>query len=302
MRKLYILTFFLLLSTVAAFGQQYPQYSMYMFNGLVLNPAYAGSRENVSMVGILRRQWVGLDGGPATESFSIHGPSRNLRHGFGATIYNDKVGVEKQFNVNFSYAYRILTGENSALSLGLSGEMNNYRLDMAEAFPNDPTLAANSINVWQPNVGTGVYFNSRRLYVGASIPHLLENNRYDGTTNGVTSTQVRHYLLTGGIVLGGKAVKFKPSTLIKVVPGSPLSVDLNGSFLFADKLWLGASWRLKDAVAVIFEWQVTNAFRFGYAYDFGISDLRPVHSGSHEFMLGIDFRSRGKGHISPRYF
>ncbi|MCB9235626.1 MAG: type IX secretion system membrane protein PorP/SprF [Bacteroidia bacterium] len=295
-----------ILVSLQAFGQQDPQYSMYMFNGQVLNPAYAGSRENVSTTLLMRWQWVGFDGAPATQSFSINGPSRNLHHGFGLSFFNDKIGQTRNSAINVDYAFRILMGENSALSLGLRGTVANLSRDLTSIDPSGGTDGnfSQNVNLWQPNVGTGIYFNSRRLYLGASVPHLIENKWHaDPNVNPAASgVYSRHFLFTAGIVLGGDAVKFKPSALLKIVPNAPMSLDLNGAFLFADKLWIGGSWRMNDAVVGMLEWQVSKAFRLGYAYDYGISDLKPAHNGSHELMLGFDFNFKGNSMVSPRYF
>ncbi|MEM7036971.1 MAG: type IX secretion system membrane protein PorP/SprF [Bacteroidota bacterium] len=292
---------------MAASAQQVPMYSQYMFNGLVLNPAYAGSKGYISSTLIVREQWTGIDEAPSTQSFSFHGPSRNLRHGFGFTFVNDKAGAINDMNLAVDYAYRIPVGKTGALSFGLEAGVNNYRANYdglrTETDATDIAIVANNVNLWLPDVNFGIYYDSRRFYIGASARHLVPNNLHDTGAGDFESIRERHYLATAGVVIDlGRDVKFKPSTLVKYHPAAPLQADLNASFLFREKLWTGVSWRSFDAVAFILEWQATKAFRLGYSYDLSTSRLQGISGGSHEFMLGFDLHFRGRGNVSPRFF
>lgn len=318
MKKILLLVGMLVLS-VAAFGQQDSHYSMYMFNGFVLNPAYAGSRDNASAVLLHRQQWVGLEGAPRTTSFSLNTPTANLRHGLGVSFVNDKIGPIGKSDIGFSYAYRILTGENSALALGLSGQVTNFRttfsnLDLVAVDPvtgapmynpSDPSFSGNDLNTWLPNFGTGIYFNSRRFFIGASMPRILSNQLNDDDINGGVSVAQQRpvFFATTGFVLDlGSAVKFKPSVLAKKTAGTDFEFDINGSFLLKEKLWLGVSYRTEDALVFLAEFQPTPAFRFGYAYDRTLTGLNQFSSGSHEFMIGFDFSFQRSDITSPRFF
>ena len=308
----------MLMLTLTAFGQQDSHYSMYMFNGFVLNPAYAGSREQASAVLLHRMQWIGMDGAPRTTSFSINAPTTNLRHGLGVSFVNDKVGPIGKSDIGFSYAYRILLGESSALSLGLNGQITNYRTNLnglnlvgvdpvtgAPTTVSDPTFSGNDINTWFPNFGTGIYFNSKRFYAGLSVPRIMNQNLYDDDITAGSSAAAQRALFfgTAGVVIDlGKSVKFKPSVLAKKTQGTDFEFDLNGSFLFKDLFWVGMSYRTEDALVFMAEVQPTPAFRFGYAYDRTLTDLNQFSSGSHEFMIGFDFSFRKKDLISPRLF
>lgn len=312
--KKYILTLLIAVMTLPLAAQQDPQYSQYMFNGLVLNPAYAGSREYFSATFLYRAQWLGMDGGPRTQSLGIHAPSANLRHGFGLNFFNDKVGVSSATSLRLAYAFRIPIGERANLSLGLEGSFENFRNNYSQlrivqpnGSPADGVFTDTpDSRLWAPNVGTGAYFQSKHLYLGASVPRLLtvaETER--DNQNGIADNGGRlpQYLFTGGGMIPlGRSVKFKPSFLVKATANSPVSVDLNGSFLFADMIWVGASYRINDAAVFMLELWPAKNLRIGYAYDLTISELADYNSGSHEFMIGFDFDWYKKNYISPRYF
>lgn len=309
MKKITIIALGFMLA-VNGFAQQDPQYSQYMFNGLVLNPAYAGTRGHFSAVAIAREQWVNLDGAPSTQSFSFNGTSRNRKHGFGFSLQNDKIGVTSNTGVSAVYAFRIPVAEESFLSFGLQGSLDNYRanfndvrLDFAgDPQVNDPAFTGNQVNLLLPNAGAGVFFHTRKFYLGASTPKLIRQNLYDANT-GSQAVQVGHYFFTGGLVFNlSDFVKFKPSFLAKYQSVSGAQFDVNAQFLLADRLWLGASYRTEDAMVFMAEFQITQVFRLGYAYDMTTSSLRSYQGGSHEFMLGLDLDVKRSKMISPRYF
>jgi type IX secretion system PorP/SprF family membrane protein len=303
MKRALLLISFLAAGAIQLLAQQDPHYSQYMFNGLVLNPAYAGSREQVSINALYRRQWAGLDGAPTTQSLSVHGPSRNLRHGFGLSLFNDAIGATRQMNVSATYAFRIAMGEKAHLALGLQGSLLNYRADFASIKlkdPNDPAYTNENINLLLPNAGAGIYFNTQSFYAGVSVPHLFNHNLTDDASDAVQSLHVQG---TAGVILKvSDQVKFKPSTMIKYVPGAPVTLDLNANFLFADRFWLGAGYRRGESVVGMVEWWITKQLRLGYAYDYLLNDLNKVSNGSHEIMLGFDFSFDKRKMVSPRYF
>lgn len=296
--------------SLGLYGQQDPQYSQYMFNHLALNPAYAGSWGYLTSTFIYRKQWVNLNGAPTTQSFTFHAPSRNQRHGFGASFFNDQIGVTRHTNLNLSYAYRIPLGGNANLALGLSGAIGNVNNQLGGVRTGsvitgglaDPAFQGD-VNVWLPNAGTGLFFSTKHFYLGLSAPDLIEND-LQGDNTSSRASESRHYFATTGLVIGkdDAMVKFKPSVLLKFQPNSPMTFDLNAHFLFADKFWLGASYRLDDAIVGMVEWQISSWLRIGYAYDYTISDLSSYTSGSHEFMLGLDLNFKRQGIVSPRWF
>lgn len=286
-------------------AQQDPLYSQYMFNGLVLNPAYAGSRESASLTLIARRQWTGLDGAPSTGSLSFHSPSRNDRNGYGFTFVYDQFTPVRRMDFRGSYALRIPLGK-SWLSVGVQGGFDQIKADfntVSVKNPNDPAFSGNVFNILRPAAGTGIYFRSDNVYAGFSVPNVIPYSLHPKVAETLESRRYTHYLLTGGLVLPlGSAVKFKPSFLARMVAGAPVSLDLNGSFLFAEKLWIGGSWRMKDALVGILELNITPQLRLGYAYDYSISGLGSYQRGGHEFMLGFDFGVEKDRMLSPRNF
>ena len=321
----YILFFVLMLTGVGAWAQQDAQYSMYMFNGLVLNPAYAGSRENLSMTLIGRKQWLGFDGSPVGGSFSVHGPTRNLRHGLGGFVSYDKVGPISNINATFAYAFRIpLNQKNAVLALGIQGSFANYRANfsgvnlgdptwttaggVAAIDPNDPAFNGNSnVSLFQPNAGAGIRFSNKWMYAGASIPHFINNRLFAPEQqigdDKLLSRRYYHYLFQAGFIIPfGKQIKFRPSTFIKYVPAAGVQLDVNASFLFVEKFWVGASYRLQEGFIFMAEWNISKSLRVGYAYDLTTSGMKSYTTGSHEIMLGFDFNFNKKSMISPRYF
>jgi type IX secretion system PorP/SprF family membrane protein len=294
------------------YAQQDAMYSQYMFNHLALNPAYAGKDGFLTGVLLFRKQWVGLDGAPSTASFAMHAPSRNDRHGYGLQLVNDEIGVTRNTTLNLNYAFRIHMGENAVLALGLLGSLTNYNADFNSVRTGsdidpangiDPAFNGNNINLMIPNAGAGLFFHTKRFYLGASAPRLIEQHLSDKGTSS-EALQSRHYFATTGLVIGADhaAVKFRPSILAKYQPAAPIQFDFNAHFLFADKFWLGASYRTRDAVVFMAELNLSTWLRLGYAYDYSITDLSNFTTGSHEFMLGFDLNFNKRAMISPRYF
>ncbi|MGI9543981.1 MAG: PorP/SprF family type IX secretion system membrane protein [Cyclobacteriaceae bacterium] len=287
-------------------AQQEVMFTQYMFNGLALNPAYAGSHESVSLTLLARDQWSGIDGAPNTQTFSIHSPINKKNIGLGLQVIRDKISVFNQIGVNASYAYRIPT-EKGKLSLGLQAGFTSYQADFTQLSTDQGGSQVFGANVskFLPNFGAGVYYYSKKYYLGFSIPQLISNGLNESVV-GVDSDarQRRHYFLTGGYVFElNRNVKFKPNLLLKAVAGAPIELDVNGSFLFNDVLWLGLSWRSFADIDALLEVQLTPELLLGYSYDFAnTTDLRRVNSGSHELMLNYRLRYTRRTMLSPRYF
>lgn len=294
-----------LTSTVSA--QHDPMYSQYMFNGLVLNPAYAGSRDQISMALIGRRQWTGMEGAPSTESFGIHTPFRGGHGGVGMTLVHDQIGWTEDIDLNVNYAFRFPIKDKVQLAMGVLGGVKYHQVAFSQISthdPGDPAFTGQDLRVWKPNFGTGLYLHSKRFYFGASAPNLLANRQArqlpDGTEEGVSTNH--YYLTTGAVIDLANGVKTKPSILMKGVRGAPLGWDFNLSFLFADRIWVGASYRLQDAWVLMAELQVTQQIRIGYAFDRTVSPLLDYSNGTHEFRLGIDLKVNKNRIESPRLF
>lgn len=304
MKKIYLqnLIIALLLLPVVASAQQQALYTQYMFNGLVINPAYAGTGEALSMTAQARWQWVGLEGAPTTQTFSAHTPVRDKNIGLGLTVSHDAIGITKQTSVFGAYAYRIPIG-GGFLSMGLQGGFSllkgNY--DDVYTLNADPAFQQLS-SEFLPNIGAGVFYYNAVFYAGFSSPLLLESKARSGGAD--VFMQRRHYFLTSGMVFNlSRNVKAKPNILVKAIEGSPLSLDYNINFLFHDILWFGVSYRTPESICFLAELNINKKLRAGYSYDRVIeSALKTVAVSSHEIMLNYRIALEKKGIVNPRLF
>lgn len=306
-------------------AQQDAHYSLYMFNGLFLNPAYAGSHESIDMMAIYRHQWAGIDGAPRTGNGSIHAPLRRNQYALGLTLSGDRLGLTHSLSATASFAYRIPIKSKVKIALGVSATGTYYQQRSSEAIPTelqaqgyfDQMFAVNR-SFFLPNVGVGIYVYAKRWYVGFSAPHLIPmslNQAFKaGVTDGV-ARQYNHYIGTGGVMIGKETskVKFRPSVMVKYVKGTYKNIpdfDLSAGLLFVDRFWLGATYRLasgldnkKGTAAIVwFECKITHRLRIGYGFEYALNDLRQyATAGTHDIMLGYEFNKKGKRFVSPRY-
>lgn len=289
---------------LASQAQQQVMFTQYMFNGLVLNPAYAGSHESISVTALSRIQWVGIDGAPNTQTFSIHSPVPGKNVGLGAFFVRDNIGVTTQNNFYLSYAYRMQMSKG-ILSFGLQGGFSDTSVSYDELGTFDSNLAG-SESTFNPNFGAGLFYSTDRFYAGASVPYIMQNGGNDegnSLPGDIETEQIQHYYVTTGAVFDlSHLIKLKPSILVKAVTGAPVEFDFNANVLFDEKLWVGVSYRSFDSIDLLLELQLNQQLRLGYAYDFTTSDLRKVNSGSHEIMLNYRFVFSKSKIVTPRYF
>jgi type IX secretion system PorP/SprF family membrane protein len=300
------LVFLAVMAGQSCLGQQDPHHTQYLFNGMAINPAYAGSRGTIAGTFMYRKQWAGFDGAPQTQSLSAHTPAGQGKYGFGLTLINDQIGYLGQQWIQGSYAFRFQAGPGK-LALGLQAGLLNFRMRWEEVRAVDQIDAVFALapqSMVLPNVGTGIYYHTDRFYLGVSAPHLLESKLLDPNPARTELARLyRHFYLTGGYVLGhNNAVQWKPSFLVKYIPGQPVQADFNLMALFRKKYWLGVSYRPGDAVSAMFDFQIAKYFRLGYAYDYTLSGLSSFQSGSHELYLGFELVSSKSKYKSPRYF
>lgn len=307
----FILRFFLMMLTVfTAFGvqaQQDPMYTQYMENLSILNPAYVGSKDFLSAMAVSRNQWVSMPGAPDTRTIAVSSPVSSTNMGLGLSFLSDRIGVTKQNGVYLDYAYRLNFSGGRVLSLGLKGGINFYEAGLTGLQtndPNDPVFSQDINRKFLPNLGVGAFFSAERYYFGLSAPKLIENkiNANGYSTQSISREQIHLFFMTGYVFDINKIVKFKPSVLTSFVANAPVSLNLTGTFLFYDRLWLGAMYRFGDSFGGLFQIQVTNQLKVGYSYDLSINQLSAYNNGTHEIMIVYDF-SFGQGKIrSPRYF
>ena len=299
--------FFILMLTLIVnelSAQQQVMFTQYMFNGLAINPAYAGHAEALSVTALGRYQWVGVDGAPNTQTLSVHSPITKNKIALGALFVRDKIGVTTQNGLFTSYAYRVKFNEKATLSMGVQLGFTDFRTNNAglRRSSNDPMTSNEEIRGFMPNLGAGVFFSTQRFYLGVSSPFIL--NKVVGNENdGQGAKQIRHlFAMTGFVIDINRSLKLKPSGLLKVVAGAPIEMDLNANLLIEDIFWVGVSWRSFDSIDLLLEMQLNSNLRLGYAYDYTTTDLGKVNSGSHEIMVNYILSFSKKRVITPRYF
>ena len=287
------------MSASTIFGQQDPQYTQYMYNMNILNPAYAGSMGVGSIGALGRTQWVGVDGAPQTFTLAAHTPLGN-NLGVGLSVIHDEIGPVKEDNLYLDLSYTIKTSEEGRLAFGIKAGVTFLDVRQLSLSNVDPLNVP--VNQVSPNFGAGLYYYTNKFYLGLSAPNFLETlhlEKGNGTVS--TASENMHYFLTSGYVFDlTENLKLKPSTMLKAVSGSPLSVDLSANLLINEKFEIGLSHRLDDSLSGMLGFQVDRNFRIGYAYDHTISNYSDYNSGSHEIMLLFNFNR--KNLKSPRFF
>lgn len=299
----------LLLVAITSFGQQEPMFTQYMNNPQLLNPAYAGSHGNINFNGIFRKQWVGtgLDWQPTTTSLSVSSPVYDYRFGLGLDFINDKIGPLQETSLFLDYAYQVNLSNNSTLALGVKTGFYMYQLDMT----NLSTTEYDEYIVYEPlvqklffNAGVGAYYFTDKFFAGVSIPKLLRNSlTEDDNTYEILSKMERHLYVTTGYVFELNAdFKLKPTFMFRTVGGSPGSYEFTATVIMKDKLWLGAMYRLGDAVAAHARIEIRDGFQIGYSYDLTTSELCQYNKGTHEIFFSYTIKKKEKRILSPRYF
>lgn len=284
-------------------AQQDPQYTQYMYNMNVVNPAYAGSKESLSITGLYRNQWSGISGNPVTFTFAAHAPVGN-KVGLGLSAIKDELGPINETNVFADFSYTLDLGSTVKLALGLKAgvtfhEVGLRGLDLQD--PGDPFLSEN-INNTYPNIGAGAFLYGDNFYFGFSVPNMLRSVHLD--ENGMKyGSETNHYFATAGYVFQlAENFKLKPSVMVKSAFDAPVSYDANLNALFYDRFELGASYRVEDSFSGLVGFQITPNIRIGYAYDHVTSDLKAVGSASHEVILSFDLMFKQRVLRSPRFF
>ncbi len=324
MKKLIVACIALMGLSTGLQAQQDGHYSLYMFNGLFLNPAYAGSREVVDVTAIYRHQWAGIDGAPRTGNISVDGPLRRNNYALGLTLEGDRLGLTTSFSATAAFSYRIPV-RKTKICLGIQASGTYFMQNNTSAIPDeltaqgytDKTFAVNK-SVFIPNVGAGIYVYSRRYYVGFSVPHIIPMQIGKGASASLSqglARQYNHYILTAGVVIGRETsvVKVRPSILMKYVKGLDRNIpdfDASLGLLFADRFWLGGTYRVaagydnKKGTAFIIwtQLKITQSLKVGYGFDWALSGLNTVAKyGSHDIMLGYEFFNKNKRYASPRF-
>lgn len=301
-----ILILVLILSSLLGFSQQDAQFTQYMYNTSNINPAYAGSREVLSIFALHRTQWVGLDGAPITNNININ-TSIGSNIGVGLGIINDRIGVSDENNISVDLSYTIQASENYKLAFGLKASTNilNIAFDKLSYAVADPSFETNLNNKLSPNIGSGVYFYSDNTYLGLSVPNFLETRHYDRTSTinsaKITAQERMHFYFIAGRVFDlSENIQFKPAFLSKIVQGAPLQIDASANFMINEKFILGAAYRWTAAASVMAGFQINESWLIGYGFDLETTRLKAYNSGSHEIFLRYELPKQKIVH--PRFF
>lgn len=302
-----IIVAFFLFCNLATFAQQDPLFTQYMFNKLLINPAYAGSRENFTIDMLDRKQWVNIEGAPETFTVSAHTAMRNKNVGIGMYIVRDVLGASLNQSVMGTYAYRLYFAQSS-LAFGLQFGLKYYDMNWNEIKVKNPDYMFDPQDIRRvtPDANFGIYYQTNQYFLGISSKQLLGNKYgYAIDRGGKTSfsTLTRHFYLMGGFALPlVDKIIFRPSMMAKYTPNAPLQIDVNASILFGDYFWVGASYRSKSAFTVLTEFKISDRLRVGYSFDLYINELQKVNYGSHELRLAFEFPLYESRMRTPRYF
>lgn len=286
-------------------AQQDPQYTQYMYNPAAINPAYAGSVHHLQLFGLYRTQWVGLEGAPKTAYLSATTPLTDNGLGLGVHFKNDRLGVMDENSLSLDLAYSVDLNHQYKLSFGLKGTGSLLDVDYDKLYIYDGTdpISENNIkNKFSANVGAGVYLYSDKAYVGLSVPMILSNNIYNANDYKVMKEKTHFYMMGGYVFDINRDIQFKPATLVKVMTGAPLQVDVTANFLFYNKFTLGAAYRWDASVSGLAGFQITDGLFVGYTYDADTSKLSKYNSGSHEIFMKFELFSNNKRKYAPRFF
>lgn len=303
-----ILSFLLLITSVGIVtGQQRPIQSLYMFDQMLINPAYAGVHVQLSATTIYRNQWVNLPGAPQTFTTSIHSGFLQNRMGLGLMVTSESIGAHENINVYASYSYKIQLPYGGSLSMGLQVGFDYIESDFTKTDPNDPSSNFfQSFSNINPNFGTGVFYTNRSFYAGLSVPYLLNGNLINAIEGEISLAQFsRNYLITAGNTYQlNKDFKIIPSVLVRYEEGAPLTFDVSGNLIIEETVGIGLSYRYFEGIVWMFELKINENFHVGYAYDATTSALGLVSNGSHEIMVNYRIRipRLHKGLACPTYF
>jgi type IX secretion system PorP/SprF family membrane protein len=299
-KKRFFVLFLLVLGT-SGYAQQDAQYTQYMYNTINVNPAYAGNRGVLSIFGLYRTQWVGLDGAPTTSTFSINSPlGSNV--GGGLSFVSDKLGPTVENQISADVSYTIHTSDTYKLSFGMKATADLFNLDASKLTIYQSDLLLQSYKSFSPNIGAGLYLHSDKMYVGLSIPKFFETYRYNDNNVKINKEKMNVYLMGGYVFDLSPSLQFKPAFLFKEVAGAPLQLDVSGNFLFNEKFVLGVAWRWSAAVSAMAGFQITDGMYIGYGYDMETTKLAHYNSGSHEIFLRFELPTKQNRIITPRFF
>ena len=302
MKKLIILLFFICLSKLTD-AQQDAQASMYFFNPLSYNPAYAGTRESFNITAVHRSQWLGWAGAPTTQFLSIHAPIARKKIGLGGNVSYDRIGSRTGFSAVFDFAYHLyLNNKGLKLSMGGSAGLFSNQASFSDLKANDVTDVnyQSSYSSMTSNFGAGLYLHSKNGYLGLSSPRLLDRSL--DKNNGNSFSQKHYYAAAGYVFKMNSVIDLKPSLLYKYTKNGPFALDVNLSAHFYKRFWIGGMFRFNESVGFNCAYTFNDVCQLGYSFDFPYNGLRLNNWGSHELLICFDLKTKNHAFVSPRYF
>lgn len=301
-----ILSIFVLTCPLNLTGQMFPLSDHYDVNALAINPAYAGCQDALSLTASYRNQWVGFEDAPKSYILSVHSPVYNDRIGLGLLVENNSIGIFRETSLFGNYAYRMELGEGKlAMGLGFGVTVSNIAWnELIAADPNDVQLMNASKTALLPNFSFGMYYYTKKYYLGISLPLFLNQELDENTGKYKLSNNFSgcNYFLSGGYEFGiSPHVRFLPSVLIKYHPHNPVQMDLNARFSLKDRIWIGVGYRSRNMLVGMVQCQLNYQLKIGYSYDFNFGEIGKYLNGSHEIVLNYVFRYSRKV-TGPRQF
>lgn len=294
-----------LLITTKVTAQQDPLYNLYYYNQLMINPAYAGLYKDVTLNLISRKQWVGIEGSPLTNFLSFSS-SVGKRFGVGAMVIDDRLGINSSQEGQIAFSFKVISKEETVLSLGVQGGLINYRYDYSKLnleYMDDEDLDMNRTQFSRSNVGTGIFFRTEKFYVGVSVPRILNVQVNDGMT--ASTRYQRHYYISGGFIINNtfkNLVRLKPSFLLRMMPNGQQALDVSLHALFLETIWAGVTVRNFDALGANGQFQVSQRLRVAYSFELPTNSLLSQNFGTHEVSLLLAFSPLGTQQKVVRYF
>lgn len=289
--------------TLFGFAQQDPQYTQYMYNMAIVNPAYVGATEHLNFGLLYRNQWTGISGAPQTSTF-FGNAKINEQIGVGLSVIADQLGPVNETNIYADLAYTVTFNNDNRLAFGLKlgATFHDIGLNNLTVFDANDPFFSSAINSTTPNIGAGLFYYSDNYYAGISVPNLLNSVHLNANGNQLGS-EVQHYFITAGYVFQlSENTKLKPSFLVKSAFNAPTSFDANTNVLLYDKLELGVSYRNDDSFSGLVNFAITPQLNIGYAYDAIRSDIRRFAPSSHEVIIRYQLTKKRQRIISPRFF
>lgn len=307
MKQISVYVFLFFVSIMTCMAQQEAMFSHYMYNTLTVNPAYAGSRDALTITALHRSQWVSFPGAPITQTITLHSPFYRDAVNLGLSVFNDNIGPVNNTSINLDYAYRVKVSDQGKLAFGLKMGINAFAIDLSglRTLDNSDEFTQTSDNTILPNIGFGVYYSTPKFYAGISTPKLIQNQyEYNQIGSNLSKEQLHFYFIAGGLIKLSDDWDVKPTGFIKLTKAATIELDATAELFYLDRFSIGFMGRTGDAVGLLAGVGITEQLMLGYSFDWSfVNNTAKYNYGSHELLLRYDFEFESRKRIrSPRYF